>query len=161
MYAAVVIALIPSRNGIGAENPSQEDRAFLTWDMQIEIQQQDMGHLAVRRAETQEVRNLGNNLAEWHRQRQQRLQEVAKQLGVALTNNLSEIHLTVQRHYSAISSASFDKAFVHHEVGDYRYFLRHFEMATASGGPAVRAFATAEIPRLKEEQTQVLMLMRE
>jgi putative membrane protein len=157
----MVLALCAAEAAIAAESASSEDRAFLAWDVQVEIQQQDMGRLAARRALTAEVRDLGNHLAERHLQTEERLRYVAKQLGVTLSDKLSATHLRVQSRYKAIPSASFDKAFVRHEVGDYQYFLTKFERVATAGGPAVSAFAKGEIPSLKEDQGRIVALMHE
>jgi putative membrane protein len=159
IVGAVTLALGAPCGAMTAESPTSGARAFLAWDMQIEIQQQDMGRLAARRGLTQEVRDLGNYLIERHQQAQQRLQEVANQLGVTLSDKLSATHLQVQRHYTAISSTSFDKAFIHHEVGDYRYFLTHFEPTATSAIAPVRAYARSEIPLLREDQSKIVALM--
>lgn len=159
IFSAMAATLGVSRSVMGIATPSNADRAFLAWDIQIEIQQQDMGRLTARRALTQEVRDLGNHLVERHQQAQQRLQAVANQLGMALSDKLSEPHLRVQRHYAAIPSAGFDPAFVRHEAGDYRYFLTHFEAAAKSDGSVVRAYAAREIPRLREDQSRIIALM--
>ena len=105
-----------------AQAQSDADRAFLAWAVQIEIQQQDMGRIAERRAQNDEVRNLGVYLVQRHQQAQQRLENVANQLGEVLSNKLSATHLRVQSRFRSIAEASFDGAFIHHEIGDYRSF---------------------------------------
>ncbi|HJU19210.1 MAG TPA: DUF4142 domain-containing protein [Stellaceae bacterium] len=159
ILAAMAVALGVPRSVMGAGKSDSTDRAFLVWDIQIEIQQQDMGRLAARRALTKEVRDLGSHLVERHQQAQRRLEEVARRLGIALSHRLSETHLRVQRHYAATPGARFDKAFVHHEVGDYRYFLSHFEAAARSGSAPVRAYAAHQIPQLKADQAGIIALM--
>ncbi len=155
---ATALACTLSYTATAIERATSVDRAFLAWDIQIEIQQQDMGHLAEKRARTQPVRDLGRYLVERHQQMQQRLQQVADQLDVILSHKLSEVHLRIQRHYAAISSASFDTAFVRHEIGDYRYFLTHFQAAAASGTGLVKTYASSEIPQLKEDQSKIIAL---
>lgn len=49
-----------------ANSQSRSDRAFLEWAIQIEIQQQDMGRIAERRAQTPAARELGTYLLERH-----------------------------------------------------------------------------------------------
>lgn len=159
ILGSAAVTLGASLGPASATKPSGADREFLAWDMQIEVQQQDMGRIAAQRALTREVRDLGEYLIERHQQAQRRLQEVAHRLGVTLSDTLSATHRRVQRHYAAVPRASFDKAFVRHEVGDYRYFLTHFEAAAQSGDAAVRAYATGEIPRLKEDQSRIAGLM--
>jgi predicted outer membrane protein len=115
------------------------DRAFLAWAVQIEIQQQDMGRIAERRAQTAAVREFGSYLVQRHQQAQQRLETVASRLGAAPSSKLSATHLRVQSHFRSIPSGSFDRAFIGHEIGDYRYFLQHFEAASRTGGGACSA----------------------
>ena len=122
------------------------------------FQQQDRGRIAERRARTAAVRSLGSYLIERHRQAQQRLQNVADQLNVGLSSRLSATHLQVQSRFSAITDAAFDKAFVGHEVGDYRYFLAHFETAANSGNPLFRQYATNELAQLREDQARITAL---
>jgi putative membrane protein len=140
--------------------PSQADRAFLAWDIQIEIQQQDMGRLAEKRGQTAEVRTLGTYLIDRHQQAQQRLQGIADRLKVTLSTRLSPTHLRVQQRYASISDATFDKAFVRHEVGDYRYFLSHFEAASQTQNQIVHDYCAGEIPRLTDGQTKIVTLMQ-
>ena len=48
-----------------------------------------MGRIAERRAQNGKVRNLGDYLVQRHQQAQQRLENVANQLGEVLSNKLS------------------------------------------------------------------------
>jgi putative membrane protein len=137
---------------------SNADRAFLAWAVQTEIQQQDMGRIAERRAQTTRVRDLGDYLVQRHQQAQRRLENVANQLGEALSNKLSATHLRVQSRFRSIAAASFDGAFIDHEIGDYRYFLRNFEAAARTGSPPVRQFAASEIENLRQDQTKIMGL---
>ena len=84
------------------------DRAFLAWAVQIEIQQQDMGRIAERRAQTAAVREFGGYLVQRHQQAQQRLETVASRLGAAPSSKLSATHLRVQSHFRSIPPGSFD-----------------------------------------------------
>lgn len=88
---------------------SQADRAFLDWDIQIEIQQQDMGRLAEKRGQTAELRSLGVYLVDQHQQAQRRLQVIADRLKVTLPTRLSPTHLGIQKRYASVSVATFDK----------------------------------------------------
>lgn len=134
------------------------DRAFLASAVQIEIQQQDMGRIAERRAQTAAVREFGGYLVQRHQQAQQRLETVASRLGAAPSSKLSATHLRVQSHFRSILSGSFDRAFIGHEIGDYRYFLQHFEAASRTGGALVRQYATSEIVNLTEDQAKIMAL---
>ena len=158
IFGALAIASALPHSAAAKERTTNADRAFLAWDIQIEIQQQDMGHLAEKRARTPQVRDLGRYLVERHQQMQQRLQQVADQLGISLSHQLSELHLRVQRHYATIPDAGFDGAFVRHEIGDYHYFLSHFEAAATSGTGLVKTYAASEIPQLKEDQSKITAL---
>ena len=135
VLALMFFIAIGSLGASPVQAQSKPDRAFLAWAVQIEIQQQDMGRIAERRAQNGKVRNLGDYLVQRHQQAQQRLENVANQLGEVLSNKLSATHLRVQSRFRSIAEASFDGAFIHHEIGDYRYFLRRFEAAARSGGP--------------------------
>ena len=141
-----------------AYSQSSSDRTFLEWAIQIEIQQQDMGRIAQRRAKIPAVRELGTYLLERHGEAESRLRQVAGRLGVALSNKLSATHLRVQRRFTSIPSANFDAGFIRHEIGDYRYFIAHFEAATASRNPSIRQYATNELVSLKQDQTRILTL---
>jgi predicted outer membrane protein len=141
-----------------AYSQSNSDRAFLEWAIQIEIQQQDMGRIAERRAQIPAVRELGTYLLERHRQAESRLRQIASRLGVALSNRLSTMHLKVQRRFTSIPSANFDRGFIRHEIGDYRYFIAHFEAAAASSNPSIRQYAANELASLRQDQTRILTL---
>ncbi|MDX8492509.1 DUF4142 domain-containing protein [Mesorhizobium sp. VK22B] len=141
-----------------AYSQSRSDRTFLEWAIQIEIQQQDMGRIAQRRAQTPAVRELGTYLLERHRQAESRLRQISSRLGVELSNRLSATHLRVQRRFTSIPSANFDRGFIRHEVGDYRYFIVHFEAAAASRNSSIRQYATNELTSLRQDQTRILTL---
>ncbi|WP_430679416.1 DUF4142 domain-containing protein [Mesorhizobium album] len=141
-----------------AYSQSRSDRAFLEWAIQIEIQQQDMGRIAQRRSQTPAVRELGTYLLERHRQAESRLRPVASRLGVPLSNGLSATHLRVQRRFTSIPSADFDRGFIRHEVGDYRYFIARFDAAAASRNRSIRQYATNELTGLRQDQTRILTL---
>lgn len=146
--------------GISAATPacsqSRSDRAFLEWAIQIEIQQQDMGRIAERRAQLPAVRELGTYLLGRHRQAEARLRQTASRLGVALSSRLSATHLRVQNRFASIPSANFDKSFIRHEIGDYRYFIAHFNAAAASRDRSVQQYATNELASLRQDQTRIL-----
>ena len=76
---------------------------------------------------------------------------MANQLGEVLSNKLSTAHLQVQSRFRSIAETSFDGAFIHHEIGDYRYFLRHFEATARTGSPLVQQYAASEIVNLRED----------
>jgi predicted outer membrane protein len=158
---AAMLITVGILGSIPALAQSNVDRAFLAWAIQIEIQQQDMGRIAERRARAAEVHKLGDYLVARHQQAQQRLEKVANQLKVPLSSKLSAMHLEVQKGFTSIQSDNFDKAFIRHEVGDYRYFLSHFEAAAISGGAVVREYATSEIQRLKEDQANITALAQQ
>ena len=159
LLAAAVVALI-SIAFLGTSQVLAQtagDRAFLAWAVQIEIQQQDMGRIAERRAQAAAIREFGDYLVQRHQQAQQRLEIVASRLGAALSSKLSATHLRVQSRFRSIPSASFDKAFLRHEIGDYRYFLQHFG-TPRTGGSLVRQYATSEIANLREDQAKIAAL---
>jgi putative membrane protein len=165
--APVFCALLVALSVVGlfgsARAPAQSntDRAFLSWAIQIEIQQQDMGRIAERRARTAAVRALGSYLVERHRQAEQRLREVAMRLNVPLSDTLSATHLRVQSRFSSIPGAGFDRGFIQHEIGDYRYFLSHFKAAASSGSPLIRQYAASELAPLEEDQAKIMALARQ
>lgn len=148
--------------GISGFPPSysqaRSDHTFLVWAYQIEIQQQDMGRIAERRAQTPAVRELGTYLIDSHRRAESRLKQIAARLGFTLSNKLSATHLGVQRRFKSIPGASFDRAFIRHEIGDYSYFITHFEAAAASHNRTIRQYATNELASLREGQTRILVL---
>jgi hypothetical protein len=57
-----------------------------------------------------------------------------------------------------IPGTSFDSAFLRHEIGDYRYFVQHFEAASRTSGLLVRQYATSEIANLREDQPKIAAL---
>ena len=81
VLALTFFSAIGSLGAPPVQAQSNADRAFLAWAVQIEIQQQDMGRIAERRAQNGKVRNLGDYLVQRHQQAQQRLENVANQLG--------------------------------------------------------------------------------
>ena len=160
LLAAAVVAQI-SITFLGTSQVQAQtagDRAFLAWAVQIEIQQQDMGRIAERRAQAAALREFGGYLVQRHQQAQQRLDIVASRLGATPSSKLSATHLRVQSRFRSIPSASFDRAFIRHEIGDYRHFLQHFEAASRTGGPLVRQYATSEIANLREDQAKIAAL---
>jgi hypothetical protein len=68
-----------------------------------------------------------------------------------IPNKLSATHLRVQSRFRSIAETSFDGGFIHHEIGDYRYFLQHFEAVARTGSPLVRQYAASEIVNLSED----------
>ena len=155
----IALAVVSLSIARAAAPASPIDRAFLAWDIQIEIQQQDMGRLAERRAKTETVRDLGAMLVQRHWQAQQRLTQVASDLAVPLSTTLSEMHLRIQRRYATIAPSRFDKAFTQHEIGDYRYFLAHFEPEARTRNPVLRTYCTEQIAQLKQDQARIVALM--
>jgi predicted outer membrane protein len=143
---------------VGAERRDSSARAFLAWAIQVGIQQEDMGRLAAGRAQRAEVKGLGRYLVERHREGEERLQVAARQANVQLSKKLSATHLRIQRRYAAIPDAEFDQAFIRHEIGDYRYFLSHFQAAAISGNQVIREYATKEIGSLKQDQAKIMAI---
>ena len=86
VLALMFFSAVGSLRAPPVQAQSNADRAFLASAVQIEIQKQDMGRFAERRAQNDNVRNLGDYLVQRHQQAQQRLENVANQLGEVLSN---------------------------------------------------------------------------
>lgn len=161
LLALMFFAAIGSLAAPPAQAQSNADSHFLAWAVQIEIQQEDMGRIAERRAQNDKIRGLGDYLVQRHQQAQQRLENVANQLGEVLSNKLSATHLRVQSRFRSIAGASFDSAFIDHEIADYRYFLQHFEAAARTGSSLVRQYARSEIVNFREDQGKIIAIAAE
>jgi hypothetical protein len=77
---------------------------------------------------------------------------------MTLSDHLSEVVWRIQRHYAAIPATEFDLGFIHHEVGNYRYFLRQFNAAPTLPDPMIRAFVAEQVHRLQEGQAEIEQL---
>jgi hypothetical protein len=108
------------------------DRAFVSWDSQIERAQQNMGAIAERRSSSAALREIG------------------KSVGEANEAPLGAVHVAVEHRYDTMPSDQFDAQFIHHEIRDHQYFLEHFRAEAAKrANPDLKGYATHQIPVLQ------------
>jgi putative membrane protein len=109
-----------------------------------------MGQLAQQNGQSQEVKNLGSTLVKDHTEANQKLQQLAQQKGITLSQSGDSKHQKGLDALQSKSGAEFDKAFVTHAIKDHKKDIAKFEKCQKEEKDAqVKAFIDETLPTLR------------
>jgi putative membrane protein len=145
---------------------STEDRRFVQQASQSNELEVSLGNLAEDKAQRDEVKQFGEQLARDHQAANRELQSslgdatTADRPGAAVSN-LPDRAADVERAEPAamqqtreslerVTGASFDRAYLEEMVKHHEHDIQQFERAAQSENPQVRAFAERTLPTLRE-----------
>jgi putative membrane protein len=120
-----------------------------------------LAKLAQEKASSSDVKSFAAKLEKDHTKANDELKEVASKKGITLPTEPSKNHQAMHDRLSKLSGAEFDKAYVTAMLDDHQKDVREFQrVASGSGDPDVKAFASKTLPTLKDHLQQVQELSK-
>jgi putative membrane protein len=146
-----------SQNANGAAAGSsaslnKEDRDFVTKAAMSGMKEVQLSQIAAESASSDAVRQFAQRMVTDHTQANQQLMQLASSKGVALPATPDQKVSNNAAKLQGLSGAAFDKQYLK-EVGvpEHEKDISLFERQAANGtDPDLRAFATAQLPTLRE-----------
>lgn len=110
-----------------------------------------LGRLAAQKAESQQVRQFGQQMVTDHSQANQELQVIAKQQNLTLPTKPDSASAATEQRLQSSSGAAFDSAYARDMVKDHQEDVADFQKEASSGqDPALKAFAQKYLPVLQQ-----------
>ncbi|MGE0310053.1 MAG: DUF4142 domain-containing protein [Lautropia sp.] len=148
-------ATAPARGSGGREAAelSAADRAFMTKAAQGGAAEVEMGKLAQRNAERDDVRRFGERMVEDHGKANEALARVARAHDMKLPSTPDSKAKSTMKTLESKQGKAFDRAYMDHMVADHNKDVAAFEKAAkSSGSPDVQAFAKDTLQVLEEHR---------
>jgi putative membrane protein len=112
-----------------------------------------LGNVAVRRAESPDVKQFGQRMVDDHSKANDELKQLAEEKGVALPKDVDAKHKADMDRMSKLSGAEFDRAYMRHMVNDHNEDVALFEReARQTNDPDLKAWIEKTLPVLKDHQ---------
>ncbi len=110
-----------------------------------------LGEIAQQKANSQEVKDFGQQMVTDHSQANEKLKSLAQQKGVTLPDSLTAKQQQQVDKLSKLSGQEFDKEYMDMMVKDHNKDIKTFEKASQNvPDPAVQDFASQTLPTLKD-----------
>jgi putative membrane protein len=110
-----------------------------------------MGALAAQKASSNEVKQLGENVATAHSQLGQKLQQLASYLNVTLPQDLKPDQQSVLSRLEKLSGKVFDREYLKAMISDHTKDISEFERAISQvTNEEIKQFASEALPALRD-----------
>ena len=138
---------------------SPADAASLLDLAQHSVAEMRLAQLAQTRSTSEPIRQLAQRLTADHHRAISQLSPLAQQRGVVVPQASDATHQAIEQRLAALSGAQFDVAFLEQIIGDHARATAMLErLAAMAVDPSVRAFATAQLPLIRDHQAQAMGL---
>jgi putative membrane protein len=129
--------------------------AFMKQAAQGGMAEVELGKLASERAENPDVKQFAQRMVDDHTKANDELKQVAEKKGVTLPSDTDAKHRAEMDHLAKLSGAEFDRAYMHHMVGDHDHDVAAFQQESRKAkDPDLKAWIDKTLPTLKEHQQQ-------
>lgn len=155
LAAAVCVAGVvtdgDARAAVQSTNVSAADKKFLDDAYSINEGEVRLGHLAEQRGTTAAVKDFAHRMVSDHTSSLDASKLVAAQAHLAMPTAVDAATKKLYEHLSARSGSAFDSDYLQAMVLGHEKAVRTFEHeATTGQNPAIKAFATTELPMLRD-----------
>ena len=131
-----------------AQSLSEQDRKFMENAAKGGMMEVHMGQMAIERGSSSAVKSFSQRLINDHKAANQELAALAKQKGVSLPGDDSQMASSLP--FASKSGDDFDKAFARTAVEDHQKDIAEFEKEASSGqDPDVKSWASKTLPTLR------------
>jgi len=135
----------------GSAQLSADDRKFLQDAAIGGIEEVELGKLAVQEAASDQVRQIGQRIADDHTQANEQLQSLAQAKGLSLPTRLDAKHQKEVDRLQKLSGAEFDRAYIKLMIEDHQKDIREFRKVAEHGADAdIKSLAAATLPKLHD-----------
>src|SRR5215469_5545641 len=114
----------------------------------------ELGQLAEERGSSDQVKAFGKRMVDDHTKVNDDLKTMAARKNVTLPTDLDAKNQATRDRLAKLSGDEFDRAYMSDMVKDHREDVAAFEKATKSTDSDVQAFASKNLPTLKEHLSQ-------
>lgn len=117
-------------------------------DNNFEVQ---LGQLVQQKAQDQKIKELAQRMVQDHQKAEQQLRQVAQQMGVNLTDQLSPVHQAMLQEFQKKDGQALERAFAFDQVGDHhKDILKYQWQAEHAQDAQLKQYAQQQIPTLRE-----------
>ncbi len=110
-----------------AEEQKMQEQAFVQSALQGGIAEVALGKLAAQKGTSADVRQFGEKMVQDHSQLNDRMEQVAQQIGVRSPKGLSKSDKKLEARLAALSCAQFDDAYIKAMLKDHKKDLSNFK----------------------------------
>ena len=151
--------LTPVPGGTVMTPVSSADAASLLDLVQHSVAEMRLAQLAQTRSTNEPIRQLAQRLIADHHRAISQLYPLAQQRGVVVPQAPDATYQAVEQRLGTLSGAQFDVAFLEQMIGDHAKATAMLErLAATAVDPSVRAFATVQLPLIRDHQAQAMSL---
>ena len=119
-----------------------------------------LGHLAVEKASSPEVKKFGQRMVDDHSKANDQLKQLAAQKHVTLPQDLSAKDKATKAKLEKLSGDQFDRAYMKDMVKDHTKDVSDFKRESMSAkDPDVKKFAAQTLPTLQEHLKQATSIV--
>jgi putative membrane protein len=150
------VSLTPSPTGAVTPTVSPvalttAEKDFLTYAATGGMVEVQLGNFAEQKAASEDVKKYGEHLATDHSQLGQKLQQLASNLGVRLTQEMTPEQQNLVSRLEKLSGKAFDREFIKAMIADHVKDVAEFErMANQATNADIKQFATEALPMLRD-----------
>jgi putative membrane protein len=155
--STTVVTPVPGTTVVTPLTPA--DSAALISLAQDSIAEVRLAQLAQQRSASDQIRMLAQRLIADHNRANAQLYPLAQQRGVVIPQTLDPMYVPVEQRLSALSGPQFDVAFLEQMIADHAKASAMLDRIAATAvDPALRSWATSQLPVIREHQAQTLGL---
>ncbi len=137
----------------------QDDRDFLRQAAIGGMAEVELGRLATKQAQSDEVKKFGQRMVDDHSRANDELKTIALRLGAEVPRSLDTEHKQIKDRLAKASGASFDREYIQAMQKDHDKTIKLFQKQAQSGKSAeLKAFAEKTLPILQEHHQLVQQL---
>lgn len=152
--AAGLLALVPAFAQDQGTGQASQDEKFVLQAAAGGMMEVELGHLAMERAASAEIKAFGQRMITDHGRANQQLMQIAGSKGMTLSRELPADMQRERDRLARLSGAEFDRMYMQHMVKGHSRDVAEFEKQAEQGtDPAVRSFAQQTLPILREHLT--------
>ena len=130
---------------------AHRDRRFIEDAAKGGLAEVQLGQLAAQKAQSPEVKQFGQKMADDHGKANDQLKQLASSKGVELPTDLVRAARREHDKLSKMSGDDFDREYMKHMVSDHKKDVKDFEKEAKSGKDAdVKTFASSTLPTLQD-----------
>lgn len=149
---AFVVALIlcaPQQSGADQNMPT--GKAFIAKVAQINVNEQQLGHLAEQKGSKDAVKDFGKRMVEDHSHAESQLKKLAERKGVTLPAGPDAKASSLEQQLSAQSGTQFDRDYLEHMIAGHKQAIALLKNEIQRGkDPAIKAYAKNTLPTIQE-----------
>ncbi len=130
---------------------SSADTAFVTKAAQGGMEEVELGNMALKQANDQQVKQFGQRMVTDHTKINDQLKALATSKGMSLPGTLNSKEDSSKNHLTGMTGVAFDHAYMQDMVTDHKHDIAEFQHEADHGAdPDVKAFASKALPTLQQ-----------